>query len=123
MSQKFVPLHVYFNPERDTANLRWLEQQQSKSAAVREALRAYLQWQADDVASSEVTVLATVDADTIYQAVDEALAERLDLTAIRQVVEAAVGNALAGLTLTQVSEVEDEADDILSGLGSNRVIE
>lgn len=38
---------------------------------------------------------------TIYQAIDAALAERLDLAVIRQVVEAAVSQSLAGLELTQ----------------------
>lgn len=57
--------------------------------------------------ASQVTAQAIIDPATIYQAIDAALSERLDLTIIRQVVEAAVSQALTGLELTQESHVED----------------
>jgi hypothetical protein len=123
MSQKYVPMHIYLNPERDEAILTWLAGQKNRSAAVREALSVYLQTEKSNPATSQITTQAVIDPATIYQAIDAALAERLDLGVIRQVVEAAVGQALAGLELSQVSEREDETDSILSLLESNLVLE
>lgn len=124
MSQKYVPMHIYFNPERDEAILTWLAGQKNRSAAVREALSAYLQIETSHPATpSQVPAQAIIDPATIYQAIDAALAERLDLSIIRQVVEAAVSQSLAGLPFAQAYEVEDEADTILSVLDDHLVME
>ncbi len=124
MSKKFISIPIYFNPERDAALLTWLAGQKNKAAAVREALWAYIQAEANHPAvPSQVPAQAIIDPVTIYQAIDAALAERLDLTVIRQVVEAAVSQSLAGLPFAQAYEVEDEADTILSVLDDHLVME
>lgn len=53
-----------------------------------------------------------IDAATIYQAINAALTERLDMGILREVIETTIGQALAELALPQVSETKDEAASI-----------
>ncbi len=115
---KLIAERVYLNPERDADLLAWLSQQKSKSAAIRQALWAYLEHQNNAPPVNAAGVQAIIDPDTIYRAIDEALAERLDLTLIHQVVEAAVSNALA-----PPAETDHEADTILDTLDSQLVVD
>lgn len=120
MSQKYIPLHIYLNPERDGAILDWLEDQKNKSAAVREVLWAYLQ---GSLEAQQVTSQVAIDPAAIYRAIDQALQERWDWGILRQVVEAAVSHALVGLALAPASAPVDEADVLLNELDSHLVVD
>lgn len=120
MSQTYIPLHIYLNPERDTAILAWLEGQKNKSAAVREALEVYLQ--TGNVSRVGMTQ-ATLDPTALYQTLDQALKEHLDWGYLRQIVEVAVRHAMAGLPPVPTSMAEEESDDLLCSLDSSLEVE
>lgn len=121
MSQKLVSLQIYLNAERDEVILAWLAGQKNKSMAVREILLNYIQALSSDDKPDQSPPQATIDPETIHQAINTALAERFDLNMIRQVVEAAISETGAGAPKTQTTEVEVEAEALLTTL-DNHVI-
>ena len=102
--QKLIPVMCYLKPGEDDHLINWLTKQKgkSKSKIMRRALEDYWQRKASNGNGSQVAQ-ATINPEAIYEAVDQALANRLDLVSIRQVVEAGVSNALANLPLTAVA--------------------
>ena len=118
MTSKLVRKVCFLSPERDALLLEWLAAQKNESAFIRAALWAYFN-QAG--ASAAEAVPATVDPALIRQAV----AEALDLTALRQVVEAAIRSSLPGQgSVLPASPEEDEAelDAALDDLNNNLVL-
>lgn len=112
-------LYVRLDEELDRDIIEWLEGLPSRPAglrgqAVKEALRRGIR--GDDAASTSAAVV--LDAAAVREAVAAALAEGLDLTEIRRVVEAAVRSALAGIRADAVlSQEEEEVKEMLDDLG------
>jgi hypothetical protein len=79
-----LPIHkrYYLNPQRDAAILEWLARQPNESEAIRAVLHAH------------VTGLLSASSNA------ESHGPGSDLALLRQVVQAAVTEAMAGLTIT-----------------------
>ena len=105
----FQKFNFYLNRDRDGEAIAWLDTQKNISATVREALLFYLAHQPGNETPASTT---PINSAAVYQAIDQALTERFDLSAIRQVVEAGVSNALSGLSLSaaRTSPVDEEED-------------
>ena len=121
--EKYIRVTTFLNPERDAPLLAWLSAQKNKSEAIRDLMRVHIQNQEQGEASNASAV--AVDAETVRQAVADALAGALDLATIRQVVEAGVVSGLAGrvVAASPAAEVADETDRLLDTLGDNLVVE
>lgn len=121
MSQKLVSLQIYLNAERDEVILAWLAEQKNKSAAVREILLTYIQSLSGDSCVSQARTSATIDSETIHQAINTALAEQFDLNMIRQVVEAAISMTGPSAPISQTDEEEEEAEVLLATLDNGLI--
>jgi hypothetical protein len=117
--KKFIPVITYLNPDRDQEILLWLKAQPSKSAAIRDVLQHHIQ-----SASPSVGQEVPINLEVIQAAVAGALTEHFDITLFRQLVEAAIGSALAGLTITTGSidtSQNNEADAMLDALDDHLI--
>lgn len=118
MAGNFVRKVYFLSPERDAPLLAWLAAQKNESALIRAALWAYFN-QASAPAAEAAP--APIDPELIRQAV----AEALDLAALRQVVEAAIRSSLPGqspIPPASPEEAEAELDAALDDLNNNLVL-
>lgn len=115
MAGKLIRKVCFLNNERDARILDWLQSQENESGAIRAALGAYL--------DRSPTAATTPPTDlTPFRQMLEAVP---NLSAIRQVVEAAVKSILIELTLTPTAKptaVDEEADLTLDELNDNLVL-
>jgi len=127
MKPKLISAITYLSPKRDKPIIEWLAKQENKAEAIREALWAFIQTPSADSSTRQSAVSvaqATIDPEAIHQAVNQALAEYFDLSVIRQVVEAGVGNALTGLNVKGVSQTAaEDGDNWLDELNDNLMID
>ncbi len=111
---------IYLYPDEDADLIAWLDslgRGVNKSRLVKEVLRQGLQ---SGAGPSNAAASISLEADVVREAIGTAIAEHLDLTEIRRVVEAAVVTALAAARVTMVlaqDEDDDEMNDMLDGLG------
>ncbi len=85
---------VYLNSEREADVIEWLSKQPSASTAIRHALCAWVRGGQQEQATATI-----------------------DLSAIRQVVEAALDARLSGLSVTSAAEeAGDEAQELLKDM-------
>lgn len=120
--KKFIPVITYLNPDRDQEILAWLETQPNRSAAIREILQGHIQSTVGTTSSSSGQAIQ-INLDSIRATMAEALAQHLDLSMLRQLIEVAIASALAGLPgiaaapLTQ----SDDTSSVLDNLDDNLV--
>ncbi len=111
---------IYLYPDEDADLIAWLDslgRGVNKSRLVKEVLRRGLQ---SGTGPSNAAASISLEADVVREAIGTAIAEHLDLTQIRRVVEAAVVTALAAARVTMAQaqdEDDDEMNDMLDGLG------
>ena len=100
--KNLYPIVGYLKRDEDEALIKWLIDQPGKSKIVRIALEDYWHKHTNGQNLSK-NMQASINPEAIYEAVDQALANRLDLGSIRQVVEAGVSNALANLPINTLA--------------------
>lgn len=120
--KNFIPVIAYLNPERDAKILAWLKARPNRSAAVRDVLAAHVQ-APPGIISEAVKLEATINTQTIHQAIVEALTEHFDLTIIRQMIEAAISSVLGRAILAQSTQLvqDEESDAVLDDLDGNLI--
>lgn len=114
--KKFIPVITYLNPERDQEILDWLDTQPNRSATIREILQGHIQSKRVTPPSSGAEV--QINQASIRAAVAEALAQHLDLSLIRELMEAVLHTALAKLAVTGPAPPvqDDENNSVLNDL-------
>lgn len=115
-------LYLRFHKERDKDLIEWLKALEdlpygAKSQTIKEVLRRGIR---ESEAAAQTEALP-FDVDTVQEAVVAAIAQALDLTTIRSVVEVAVRSVLAeaNIHVAQYADEneDDEGDEMLDMLG------
>ena len=115
MAKKLFRYNLYLKWPRDREIIDWLDAQESASRAIRERLLRTF----EDTPVEQPGGVVAIDATAVQEAVVRALdARRLTLPGVRQVVEAALREALSGLAVAGETPDADEVstDDWMSNL-------
>jgi len=123
---------ITFDPTRDARLLAWLDSKPAGFApVVRDILYAAYRAEQSDGNGNNAGVgggTSPIEPGQLYRMLDQVLTDLLDLSAIRQVVEAGVASAMAGAGAVTVSRSNGQlpladAVDWLDTLNANLVIE